>query len=88
MLAPAPNAIGARCAGVDDFSADYSSGCVDFAQFVTSIFLVTGVAMPLVLAHAGVLHHMAAYMSIAGGALVYGTIRVYSSFFSIQLETF
>jgi hypothetical protein len=78
----------ARCSGVDDFSADYSSGGVDFGQFVTSMFLVTGVAFPLVLAHAEVIHDMAAYMSIAGGVLVYGTIITYGRFFSAETDTF
>ena len=52
------------------------------------MFVVTGVAMPLVLAHAEILHPMAAYMSIGGGALVYGTITTYSRYFSAQNDTF
>merc|ERR1712093_533178 len=77
VLAPAPNAICSRC-----------SGAVDFGHFLTAIFVVTGFALPLVLAHASVLHPIAAYMSIAGGALVYTTIIVYSRFFSAANDTF
>lgn len=88
VLAPAPNALSARCSGADDFSADYSSGGVDFGHFLTSMFVVTGVALPLVLAHAGILHELAAYMSIAGGVLVYGTIITYGRFFSAETDTF
>merc|ERR1712225_173547 len=45
VLAPAPNAICSRCSGADDFSADYSSGAVDFGHFLTAIFVVTGFAL-------------------------------------------
>ena len=88
VLAPAPNAIFSRCSGVDDFSADYSSGALDFGYFLTSLFVVTGVALPLVLAHSGILHQTAAYMAIGGGGLVYFTIITYSRFFSASNDTF
>lgn len=78
----------ARCSGVDDFSADYSSGALDFGHFLTSLFVVTGLALPLALAHAGVLREIAAYMSMAGGALVYTTIIVYGRFFSASSDSF
>lgn len=73
-LAPLPNFISSRCAaGADDFSADYSSGPTDFGHFVTSCFLVSGVALPFTLAHAGVIHSLAGWMSAIGGAVGYGT---------------
>lgn len=72
-FAPLPNALCSRCAGADDFSADYSSGPVDFGHFLTSIFLVSGVALPFVLAHAEVIAPTAGWMSALGGAVGYGT---------------
>ncbi|BGP36929.1 Vacuolar protein sorting-associated protein 55 [Rhodotorula kratochvilovae] len=87
-FAPLPNWLCARCAGADDFSAEYSSGPLDFGHFLTSCFLVSGVALPYVLAHAGVIHHIAAWMSAAGGLIGYATIITYSHFFAIQLDEF
>ncbi|CAG8747140.1 20419_t:CDS:2, partial [Gigaspora rosea] len=46
-----------------------SNGFKDFGQFLTSIFIVTGVCLPVVLAHASVISVPAMFMSIGGGAL-------------------
>lgn len=73
VLAPVPNSLCARCAGADDFSADYNSAYVDLGNWLTSGMVVMGFAMPITLAHAGIIAEMAGIMSIAGGALVYGT---------------
>ncbi|CEH15361.1 Leptin receptor gene-related protein [Ceraceosorus bombacis] len=82
VLAPLPNTICARCAGADDFSADYNSAYVDFGNWLTSTTVVSGIALPLVLAHAGVIRVAACIMSSLGGALVYGTMLTYAGFFS------
>ncbi|PWN52518.1 vacuolar protein sorting 55 [Violaceomyces palustris] len=82
ILAPLPNSLCSRCAGADDFSADYNSAFLDFGHFMTGMMVVTGVALPLSLAHAGIIAPVACAMSIAGGGLVYGTILTYSGFFS------
>jgi len=42
---------------------------------------VTGLALPVLLAHSALIEPAACYMSIAGGGLVYGTILVYSGWF-------
>jgi len=73
VFAPLPNSLCARCAGADDFSADYNSAYVDFGNWLTSGIVVMGFALPITLAHTGVITEMAGIMSIAGGALVYGT---------------
>ena len=53
VLAPLPNAVFSRCGG-DDFSAEYDgSGPVDLGRFITASVVVTGFALPLVLAHDG-----------------------------------
>ncbi|BGP53133.1 hypothetical protein JCM8202_004218 [Rhodotorula sphaerocarpa] len=87
-FAPLPNWICSRCAGADDFSADYSSGPLDFGHFLTSCFLVSGVALPYVLAHAEVIHPAAGWMSALGGLVGYGTIITYSHFFALQIDEF
>ncbi|GAA5853457.1 hypothetical protein JCM8547_002464 [Rhodosporidiobolus lusitaniae] len=87
-FAPLPNFLCARCSGADDFSADYSSGPLDFGHFLTSCFLVSGVALPYVLAHAGVIATTAAWMSALGGAVGYGTIITYGHFFRIEVSEF
>ncbi len=70
VLAPLPNAVFARCGG-DDFSAEYDgSGPVDVGRFITASIVVTGFALPLVLAHSEVITKGACVMSIAGGAYV------------------
>lgn len=84
VLAPFPNFMCARCAGGGDdlMIADSSSGFQDAGRFLTSIFIVTGFGLPLVLAHAGTIGIPAMILSIAGGLLVYGTIIAYSRLFA------
>lgn len=70
VLAPLPNALSASCGG-DEFSADYDGPARgDLARFITSIFVVTGFAFPLVLAHSEVIRPGACAMSIIGGGYV------------------
>lgn len=73
VLAPLPNSLCARCAGADDFSADYNSAYLDFGHWLTAATAVSGLALPIALAHAGAIRTTAAIMSAGGGALVYGT---------------
>jgi hypothetical protein len=65
-----------------------SSAPVDLGHFLTAVTIVSGLALPLVLSHAEVIHPAACWMSIAGGALVYGTITIYAHFFSRDTEPF
>ncbi|KAJ8700121.1 Vacuolar protein sorting-associated protein 55 [Pleurotus ostreatus] len=81
VLAPLPNALFSHC-GADDFSGHYdSAGPVDLGRFITSMIVVTGFALPIVLAHSEVIRPAACAMSILGGGLVYGTILAYSAAF-------
>jgi hypothetical protein len=71
ILAPLPNALFSHC-GQDDFGGDYeTSGPVDLGRFLTSIVVVTGFALPIVLAHSEVIKPAASLMSIIGGGYVY-----------------
>ncbi|KAK7054866.1 Vacuolar protein sorting-associated protein 55 [Paramarasmius palmivorus] len=86
VLAPLPNALFAHC-GSDDFSGSYeSSGPIDIGRFLTSTVVITGFALPIVLAHSGVIETTASVMSIIGGGLVYGTILAYSAAFKQEEE--
>ncbi|KAJ2304422.1 Vacuolar protein sorting-associated protein 55 [Coemansia sp. RSA 2706] len=84
-LAPLPNAIFGRYVSMDPL-ADVSSSVADFGRFLTSMLVVSGFGLPVVLAHAGIITFMAMAMSITGGVLVYGTIIVYSTLFREQSE--
>jgi hypothetical protein len=61
--------------------ADVSSSYTDFGRFLTGMLVTTGLALPLLLAHSEIIQPAACWMSMAGGALVYGTIMVYAGAF-------
>lgn len=70
VLAPLPNALFSHC-GSDDFAASYEGGGpIDLGRFITSMFVVTGFALPIVLAHSDVITTGACVMSIIGGGYV------------------
>ncbi|KAG8813730.1 Vacuolar protein sorting-associated protein 55 [Serendipita sp. 399] len=88
VLAPLPNTLFAHC-GSDEFGNDYeSTPAVDLGRFITSIVVVSGFALPLILQHAEVIKPAASYMSIVGGALVYGTILAYTAVFKQETDEF
>jgi hypothetical protein len=88
VLAPLPNALFAHC-GSEDFGNEYeTTPAVDLGRFITSIVVVTGFGLPLILQHAEIIKPAASYMSIIGGALVYGTILAYSAVFKQDSEEF
>lgn len=67
VLAPLPNALFSHC-GSDEFSSyENTGGPVDLGRFLTSLIVVTGFALPIVLAHSGVIDSKASAMSIVGG---------------------
>ncbi|WFD40022.1 Vacuolar protein sorting-associated protein 55 [Malassezia japonica] len=80
VLAPAPNALFGGLAGADSFS-DFNNAYIDFGNFLTGMLLMTGVALPIMLAHTDIIAPAAAGLSLAGGTLVYGTMVVYAAFF-------
>lgn len=70
VLAPLPNALFAHCGGDEFSSSDNATGAVDLGRFLTSIIVVTGFALPVVLTHSEVLKPGACAMSIIGGGYV------------------
>jgi hypothetical protein len=87
VMAPLPNALFSHC-GADEFSSSAyeTSGPVDLGRFITSTIVVTGFALPIVLAHSEIIRPSACVMSTIGGALVYGTILAYSATFKQEEE--
>jgi len=81
VLAPLPNVLFSHC-GSDELSSYEGSAPVDLGRFITALFVVTGFALPIVLAHSHVIDPKACAMSITGGGLVYATILAYSAAFS------
>ncbi|PKC08936.1 vacuolar protein sorting 55 [Rhizophagus irregularis] len=89
VLAPLPNFIFSKCASGDDlyyFNEQSNNGPKDFGKFLTSILVVSGIALPIILAHIEVIEFAAMLMSVSGGFLVYFTILAYSYFFSEENE--
>ncbi|WFC94567.1 Vacuolar protein sorting-associated protein 55 [Malassezia brasiliensis] len=80
VLAPAPNALFGGLAGADSFS-DFNNAYIDFGNFLTGALVTTGIAVPVLLAHTGIITTAAAGMSLAGGLLIYGTMVTYAAFF-------
>ncbi len=66
VLAPLPNALFSHC-GSDELSSYESSAPIDLGRFITALFVVTGFALPIVLAHSHVIDPKACVMSITGG---------------------
>ena len=69
VLAPLPNALFSHC-GTDDISTYENSTPVDLGRFITSMVVVTGFALPIVLAHSEIINTKACVMAIAGGGCV------------------
>lgn len=83
VLAPLPNALFAHCGG-DDFTTDYEgSGPVDLGRFLTSTVVVTGFALPLVLAHSEIIRPGACAMSIIGGSCVIASLASYTMWLTL-----
>eukprot|EP01117_Protostelium_nocturnum_P002787 TRINITY_DN1370_c0_g1_i1.p1 TRINITY_DN1370_c0_g1~~TRINITY_DN1370_c0_g1_i1.p1 ORF type:complete len:133 (-),score=41.17 TRINITY_DN1370_c0_g1_i1:78-476(-) len=74
VLAPLPNFIFGRCQ-TDAF--EQTSTWKDLGFFLTGALVVSGFALPAVLAHSHIIANNALIMAIAGGVIVYGTLLFY-----------
>ncbi|KAK5061436.1 hypothetical protein LTR84_007979 [Exophiala bonariae] len=86
VLAPVPNWIASRCANPDDFIESNSNAWIDLGRFATGFLVVMGIALPVLLAHTGLIQTEAMIMSIIGGLLIYGTIISFSRFFKEEQD--
>lgn len=65
----------------------FHSAFEDAGHFMTAIFVVSGLAIPALLAHIKVIQLGALLMSMSGGVVVYGTILLYLHAFHGKKET-
>jgi len=84
IVAPLPNALFSHCGG-EEFSTDYNegSGPMDIGRFITAFIVVTGFALPLVLAHSEIIKPGASIMSLIGG----GYVRSLFGYFRAVIDT-
>ncbi|KAL2918885.1 Vacuolar protein sorting-associated protein 55 [Polyrhizophydium stewartii] len=81
LLAPLPNAVCKRAAGSSDFMSEDNSGLLDTGYFMTAFFVVSGLALPVVLNHSGAITSLALILSLCGGSLIYLTVLGYMQYF-------
>lgn len=65
----------------DDLMNESSNQVQDLGRFVSSFLTVSGLALPIVLLHCHYLTYTAMVMTEVGGALIYATVVVFTSFF-------
>ncbi|KAK0651939.1 vacuolar protein sorting 55 [Cercophora newfieldiana] len=86
VLAPVPNWICSHCANPDDFVESSGAAVLDLGRFCTGFLVVMGLALPMILAHSGIIEVPAMIMSVIGGLLIYGTIISFAMFFQEEQE--
>lgn len=93
LLAPLPNMLARRCSSDSYSYASYSSndddarkGVLETGYFITSVLIISGIGLPVVLAHAEVITVSAMLLAFFGGILIYTTILGYSHFFGASAE--
>jgi len=86
VLAPVPNWICSHCANPDDFVESSGAAILDLGRFCTGFLVVMGLALPMLLAHSGIIQVPAMIMSVIGGLLIYGTIISFAMFFQEEQE--
>mmetsp|Transcript_18878 Transcript_18878/g.26391 ORF Transcript_18878/g.26391 Transcript_18878/m.26391 type:complete len:135 (+) Transcript_18878:95-499(+) len=74
FVAPIPNMIFGKCTS-DPLETD--SGWKGVGYFLTGVCIVSGFALPLVLAHVDVINFRALLLSLAGGIIVYVAMLVF-----------
>jgi len=75
FLAPLPNIICVNCGRGYEYTHGNSFQNAGF--FLTGVCVVSGFALPGVLAHLGTMAPQALWMGLAGGLTVYGSILTY-----------
>lgn len=87
LIAPLPGAIfDGKSGDALDFGSDSGHSGRDFGYFMTASLVTTGVVLPMVLYHCQLLGSSSCVMGIAGGAIIYLSIVVFSRFFRMSWE--
>ena len=63
-------------------------GAVETGYFITSIFVVSGIAFPIILQTAGLIKQEHMVLSIIGGLVVYASMTFYSVVFGRDQDAF
>ncbi|KAG4303017.1 hypothetical protein PCK1_000683 [Pneumocystis canis] len=88
-LAPLPNIICNQISDVDDFTNDEFGSCTqDVGRFITGMLVTSGIALPIILEHTGLIVRYSTVLSISGGLLIYTTILIYSNIFLKNRDDF
>jgi len=85
ILAPIPNILCGRCGESDPFNPS-GKNFKDMGYFLTAVLLVSGFALPSVLAHCNVIVVGALLLSLGGGVIVFASLIAYIHFFHKQDE--
>jgi hypothetical protein len=85
LLAAIPNQVCQRLHARDMFQ---ESKILELGYFFTSIFIVSGFGLPMVLNHSNLITNHAMYLSLSGGFLIYLTICGYISAFGSRQDIY
>ncbi|QLQ79230.1 hypothetical protein HG537_0B05770 [Torulaspora globosa] len=82
LLAPIPNTLFSK-SGSDNanFMSDTPSNVQDTGNFLTGVFVTSGIALPVVFYHCQLIGALSCVMSMIGGLIIYTSIVVFSWFF-------
>ncbi|TPX39017.1 hypothetical protein SeMB42_g06514 [Synchytrium endobioticum] len=80
LLAPLPNVVAKKVAGSDSILGE-TRGVLESGYFATSLLVISGFSLPIVLNHAEKIIFPAMMLSVFGGILIYSTILGYIAFF-------
>lgn len=64
-----------------DPNANNANVVIEFGQFLSAFFIVSGIYLPILLHHSLILNQFAMILTIVGGCLIYGTVYTFSSYF-------
>lgn len=89
LVAPIPNAIFSNLNA--NYQSDFLSDSApngnpfkDFGEFVTGIFVFSGLVLPIVFWHVQLIVFWSMIMSLSGGFIVYASIILFSMFFHMS----
>lgn len=92
LFAPLPNFLCGSCnrgGGASGFgTSEERNGWKDSGFFITGALLITGLALPMTLAHVKVIEVGAMVMAVFGGVIVYSAILLYSHVFQEKTDSF
>jgi len=85
FLAPIPNILCANCNR--GYESTHGNSFKNAGYFITGVLIVSGFALPGVLAHLDLMNTKALFMGLAGGLVVYGAVLTYLHCFHTPSES-